>query len=82
MGRVIVDNQMQIQRGWGLLINQFQKLDPLLMAVTIHACPNNAPFGHFQSGEQSRGPVAFVVVVIVPNRPLTSGNPGWVLSKA
>ena len=62
MCRVIVDNQMQVQVSWGLLINQFQKLDPFLMAMTIHTCPNDAPFGHFQSGEQGRGPVAFVVV--------------------
>src|ERR1700704_1988347 len=62
VGRVIVHDQMQVQRGRGLAINQFQKLDPLLMAVTIHAGPNDAPFGHLQSSEQGRGPVAFVVV--------------------
>ena len=32
------------------------------MAVTIHAGPNDAPLGHFQSSEQSRGSVAFIVV--------------------
>ena len=59
---VIVHNQMQVQLGRGLLINQVQKLDPLLMPMAAHTRANNAPLGHLQSSQQGRGAVAFVVV--------------------
>ena len=38
MGGVIVNDQMQVQVLWGLLINQIEKPDPLLMAVATLAC--------------------------------------------
>ena len=76
VGRVIVHDQMQVQLWRGLVINQFQKLDPLLMAVTIHAGPNDAPFGHLQSSEQGRGPVAFVVVGHGSQSSLDQGQSG------
>src|SRR5207244_9478360 len=62
MGGVIVYDQMQVQLSRGLLINQIEKLDPLLMAVAIHTGCNDAALDHLQSSKQGGGPVAFVVV--------------------
>ena len=58
MGGVIVNDQMQVQVLWGLLINQIEKPDPLLMAVAVHAGSNNAPLGYLQSSEQGGRSVA------------------------
>src|SRR5207244_6963398 len=53
---------MQIQLIGYLLINQREKLDPLLMTVAVHAGSNDAPLGHLQGSKQGGRPVAFVVM--------------------
>src|SRR6266550_7372428 len=62
MGSIIVYDQMQVQLSWGLLINQCEKLYPLLMAVAVHAGSNDVPLGHLQGSEQGSRSIAFVVV--------------------
>jgi len=57
MGRVIVHDQMQVQVRWGFLINQFQKLDPLLMPMAVHARCNDAPLGHLQCSKKGGVPL-------------------------
>src|SRR5665213_524711 len=62
MGRIVVHDQVQIQLGWRLLVDQFEKLDPLLMPVPLHACPNYLSLSDLQRGEQCCRAIAFVVV--------------------
>ena len=62
MSRVIVYDQMQVQVLWGLLINQGEKLDPLWMAVAVHAGSNDASLGHLQASEQGSRSVTLVIV--------------------
>lgn len=62
MRRVVVYNQMQVQVRWGLLINQVEKFDPLLMPMAAHARCHNVLLGHLQRGKKGGRPMAFVVV--------------------
>ena len=48
----------------------------LLMPVTLHAAPDHHAVQHVEGGEQGRGAVALVVVVIVPQRPFFMGRHG------
>lgn len=73
--RVIVYDQMQIEVGWGLSIDQFQKFDPFLVAMAIHAGHDDAPFGHLQRSEQSGGPMSFIVVSHGYRSPFDQGQP-------
>ncbi len=62
MRGVVVHDQMQVQFLWRFGIDQFQKLDPLLMPMAIHTLADESAFGYVQSREQCRGTIAFVVV--------------------
>ncbi len=62
MGRVIVHDQMQVQVRRGFLIYQFQKLDPLLIPMAVHARCNDAPLGHLQCSKKGGCAVAFVIM--------------------
>jgi hypothetical protein len=68
---------MQIQTGWVLLINEVEKLNPLLTAVAVHTRGNDIRpsvitgqlKGWWSHDVYSRG-------VMVPNRPRRRGNLG------
>ena len=62
VGGVIVDDEVQIFLLRGNLIDHAQELQPLLMAVPVVAHADDRPVGDVKGGEQSRGPVPFVVV--------------------
>src|SRR5262249_45396005 len=62
MGSIIVYDKMQVQLSRSLLINECEKLDPLLMAMAVHARSNDVPLGHLQGSEQGGRSIAFVVV--------------------
>lgn len=58
MGRVVVNNQMQIQVGRYLLVNHVQEFDPLLVTMSRHARSNQSPLDHFNGGKKGCGSVA------------------------
>src|SRR5499433_3738416 len=62
MGSIIVYDKMQVQLSRSLLINECEKLDPLLVAMAVHARSNDVPLGHLQGSEQGGRSIAFVVV--------------------
>ncbi len=62
MRGVVVHDQMQVRLLWRFGVDQFQKLDPLLMPMAIHAFTDESAFGYIQSREQCRGTIALVAV--------------------
>ena len=60
--RVVVDDQMQVQVWWGLFVDLPQELEPLLMAMTLHARTDHFTLKEFQCGKKSGGAIAFVVM--------------------
>ena len=59
---IVVDDQMQIVRIRGLLINEFHELDELLMTMAAHADPDHLPVQHAQGSEQRGGTMTGIVV--------------------
>ena len=59
---VIIDNQMQVQVGWCLRVDLFEKLNPLLVPMPWQAVRTNLAFCQFDRGEQRRCAIAFVVM--------------------
>ena len=62
MGAVVVHHQMQMRFTGKLLVQTAQKLQPLLMPMPCLALTDDPALQNLQSGEQSRGPVALVIV--------------------
>lgn len=50
--RVVVDNQMKVERMIGIPINRLKELDPLLMPVSLLALREDRAIGHTQGGKQ------------------------------
>lgn len=63
--------------GGNLGVDSVQKADELLMTVPLHVAADDGSVEHVEGGEQGRGAMALVVVVIVPARPFFMGRLGW-----
>ena len=62
MGRVVINDQMQVQFVRCLGDDLLEELDKLLVTVPWHALPDRAPLSHIECGEQRRRASALVVV--------------------
>src|SRR5258705_3358603 len=59
---VIVQDQMNLQVGGDLVINRFEKLDPLLMPMPLRAMGKNFTLQIIQGGKQSQCAMTIVIV--------------------
>ena len=71
---VVVNDEMEIKAGGGLLVDQFEKVQELAMSMARHASPNDGAVQHVECREQHRGTVAFVVVGHRPGAPFLHGQ--------
>ena len=69
VGGVIVSDEVQIQPLWAVAVDGAQKFKPFLVAVALHALPNNPAGGDIEGGKQRRRSIAFVVVGHSPGPP-------------
>jgi transposase len=60
MGGVIVDDEMEVEIGRGLLIDQLQETQELAVAMARHTRPDHLAVQHGERREQGRGSVALV----------------------
>ena len=70
---VVVDDQMERRVPRKLPVDASQELQELLMPVSLVTIPDDFAPQHIQRSKQRRGPIPFLVVGIVPQRP---GRPG------
>src|SRR2546423_1478825 len=54
VGGIVIDDEMEIETSWGLLVEQFEKPQELAMPMTRHASPNDTTVEHVQRCEQGR----------------------------
>ena len=59
---VVVDDEMEIEILWRLIIDQAQKLDPFLVSMSFHTSSNNFAMAESDCSEQSGCPVPLVVM--------------------
>ena len=59
---VVIQDQMQVAVGRRLHLDELQKLQPLLMAMTILALSNERAVGDVEGRKQGRGPMAHIVM--------------------
>lgn len=71
VGDVVVHDQMQVQIGWGLLVDLAQEVQELLVPMLGANTRDHLSVGHIECGEQGRRAVANVVV----GDPLDVANP-------
>jgi len=64
--------------GWDVALDHVQEAKELLVPMALHVAPNHGAVEHVESSEQGRRESW----VIVPDRPLFIGRPGWVRSRA
>ena len=62
MRGIVVDDEVEVELLGGLLVDQFEKAEELLMAMARHARPDNLAVQHVERCEQRGGAVALVVV--------------------
>ena len=62
MRGVIIQNQMHLAVRRGLLFDQFQKLEPFLMPVSILALADDFSVRHIEGGKKGGRAVAHIVV--------------------
>ena len=62
MRGIIVNDEMEIETGGGLLVDQSEKAQELAMSMARHAGPDNLAIQHVQRCEQGGGAVALVIV--------------------
>src|SRR5882757_7556759 len=62
VGGIVVNDQMEIETGRGLMIDQPEKAQELSVSVAWHASPDDLAVQHVERCEQGRGAVALVVV--------------------
>src|SRR5258708_38049276 len=72
----VVDDQMQVEIGGGLLIDLLEKVEKLSMPMTRHASSDDLAVQHVQRCEQGRGAVALVVVAHGAGAALLHGQAG------
>ena len=53
MGRIVVDDKVEVQIGRRLGVDLLEELDELLVAVPRHALPDQPPLQHVQRGDIS-----------------------------
>jgi|GEM_PF-5457625 len=83
VGSVVVHDDMQVEFGRRLCVDLFEEADEFLMPMPRRAVSDHLSVEYAEGCKQSGRTVAFVVVrVIVPQRPLFNGRPGWVRSRA
>ena len=71
---VVVNDEMEIETGRGLLVDQFEKAQELAVSMPRHAGPDDGAVQHVQSREQGGGAVALVVVGHGAGTPLLHGQ--------
>ena len=76
MGCIVVDDQMQVEIGRGLMIDQFEKAQELSMPMARQASSNDCAIQHIQRREQGGGAVSLVVVGHGAGAPLLHGQAG------
>ena len=59
-----------------LRFNLVEETDELLVAMLLHALPDDRTIQDIERGEQGGGSIALIVMVIVPQRPFFRGKPG------
>src|SRR5205809_590938 len=62
VSRVVIRNQMDVLVLRSLAVDEAEKFEPLLMAVLRHTGPNHRSIPRIERREQSRRPIALVVV--------------------
>ena len=62
MSRVIVDDEVKVLVWRSVAINELEEFEPFLMTVALLAGANDGSVRDIESGKESRGAVAFVVV--------------------
>src|SRR5207245_1398960 len=58
---IVVGDQMQVQPLWGIAVDGAQEFKPFLVAMALHALPNDASGGDIEGGKKRRRSIAFVV---------------------
>ena len=64
VGRIVVQDEMEVEFGRRLAVDEPQKGEKLLMAMTLGAFAEHFAGGHIESGEQGRGSVSDIVMGI------------------
>jgi hypothetical protein len=89
MGGVIVGNDVDVEIGWGLVIDGFEEGQPLLMARLPRRRPgarrqagDQLALERVERGKQGQGTVPHVIMGLVRICPIPNGKPGWVRSTA
>ena len=82
MGGIVIHDQMEVEIGRGLMIDQLEKTQELSMPMARHASPDNSAVQHVQRCKQGGGAVSLVVMGHGAGAPLFMGNPGWVRSRS
>src|SRR5438128_5094771 len=59
---IVVGDQVQVQPLWGVAVDSAQEFKPFLMAMSLHALPDDAAAGDIESSKQRRCSIAFIVV--------------------
>src|ERR1700737_228562 len=59
---IVVGDQVQVEALWGVAVDGAQEFKPFLMAMSLHALPDDAAGGDIESGQQRRCSIAFIVV--------------------
>ena len=62
VGRVIVQDQMDVQIGGCFPINQAQKGQEFIVAMTLTAFSDDTSGGQVQGGKQGRGAMSYIIV--------------------
>ena len=62
MRGVVVEDHVDELSGRDLALQRVEEADELLVAVSLHALPDDLAFEHMEGGKQGRGAVALVVV--------------------
>ena len=75
VSRIVVNDQMQVETGGSLLVDQPEELDELLMAMPRHTCADQLAFRHVQRRKQRGCAVSLVVVRHGSAAPLLERQP-------
>jgi hypothetical protein len=70
---IVVNDEMEIETGGGLLVDQFKKAQELAVTMARHASPDNPAVQHVQRRKQGGGADAIVVVGHGTGTPLLHG---------
>ena len=62
VGGIVIDDQMKVEIGRGLLIDQLEKAQELAVPMARHARSDHLSVQHVERRKQGRGAVALVVV--------------------